>query len=68
MSDFCSKFAAEFDMIMEKRTYIQPKMDTMVLPQDALMDEIALATSGSMGTVGGGAPARHDSGPKGVWL
>jgi len=53
---------------MEKRTYIQPKMDTMVLPQDALMDEIALASSGSMGTVGGGAPKRHDSGPKGVWL
>ena len=50
---------------MEKRTYIQPKMDTMVLPQDALMDEIALAGSPTMGTVGG-APARDAAGPKDV--
>lgn len=35
-----------------KRTYIQPAIDMMVLPKDALMDEIALASSGSMGTVG----------------
>ena len=33
-------------MIMKKRIYIQPKMDTMVLPKDALMDPIALAGSG----------------------
>ena len=37
---------------MKKRTYIQPKMDTMVLPQDALMGEIALAGSPTMATVG----------------
>lgn len=72
MSDFCSKFAAEFDMIMEKRTYIQPKMEVAVLPQDALMDLQPLAGSPTMGTVGtntgGGAPKRHDTGPSGVWL
>ena len=41
--------------------YIEPKMETMVLPQDALMDDLTLSSSGSMGTVGGGssAPARR---------
>lgn len=37
--------------------YIEPKMETMVLPQDALMDDLTLSSSGSMGTVGGGNPA-----------
>ena len=46
MSDFCSKFAAEKNTIMEKRTYIQPEVDTMVVPKDALMDPIILAGSG----------------------
>ena len=49
---------------MEKRTYLQPKMEVAVLPKDALMNEIALASSGSMGTVGpntgNGAPKRVD--------
>lgn len=53
---------------MEKRTYIQPKMEMAVMPKDALLDEITIASSGSMGTVGGGAPKRHDTGPSGVWL
>lgn len=46
---------------MNKKMYIEPKMETMVLPQDALMDDLTLSSSGSMGTVGGGssAPARR---------
>ena len=64
MSDFCSTFAPNLNTIMEKRTYIQPAMDTMVLPKDALMDPIALAGSGEGPSEG--APARHDSGPKDV--
>lgn len=43
---------------MNKKMYIEPKMETMVLPQDALMDDLTLSSSGSMGTVGG-APARR---------
>lgn len=39
--------------IMEKKNYIQPKLETMVLPKEALMDDLVLAGSGSMGTVGG---------------
>ena len=31
---------------MEKRTYIQPEVGTMVVPEDALMDPIILAGSG----------------------
>lgn len=38
---------------MEKKNYIQPKLETMVLPKEALMDDLVLAGSGSMGTVGG---------------
>ena len=34
------------DTIMEKRTYIQPKVDTMVVPEDAVMTPIPLAGSG----------------------
>ena len=48
---------------MEKRTYIQPKMEVAVLPKDALMDEIAIASSGTMGNP---APARDAAGPKDV--
>ena len=40
---------------MEKRTYIQPEVDTMVLPQDALMAPQPLAGSPTMGTVGSGS-------------
>ena len=44
---------------MKKQTYIQPKMETMVLPKDALMGEdLILSSSGSMGKVGG-APKRR---------
>ena len=49
---------------MEKRTYIQPKMEVAVLPKDALMDEIVLAGSGEGPNVG--APARDAAGPKDV--
>ena len=48
---------------MEKRTYIQPVIETMVLPKDALMDGIALAGSGTMGTVGGGSGAPKRQSP-----
>ena len=69
MSDFCSTFAAEFDMIMEKRTYIQPKMDTLVLPKGILMDDINPASGGSFPDAfpANPAPARQQ-GPSGVWL
>ena len=56
---------------MEKRTYIQPKMEMAVLPKDAIMDDLILSASGSMGNP---APARQNlaptaqPGPKGVWL
>ena len=51
---------------MEKRTYIQPKMEVAVMPKDALMGEdLIISSSGSMGTVGG-APARDAAGPKDV--
>ena len=39
-------------MIMKKRTYIQPEMETMVLPAGSLMEDLVLAGSGTMGTVG----------------
>lgn len=66
MSDFCSTFAPNLNTIMEKRTYIQPKMEMAVMPKDALMgDDLILSSSGSMGTVGG-APARDAAGPKDV--
>ena len=32
-------------MIMKKRTYIQPEMDTMILPAEALMDPITIPGS-----------------------
>ena len=32
---------------MKKRTYIQPAMETMVLPKGALMDDINPASGGS---------------------
>lgn len=59
------------DTIMEKRTYIQPKMEMAVMPKDAIMDDLILSASGSMGNP---APARQNlaptaqPGPKGVWL
>lgn len=37
---------------MEKRTYIQPEIGTMVLPKGVLMDDLILAASSSMGTIG----------------
>ena len=49
---------------MEKRTYLQPKMEVAVLPKDALMVPQPLAGSPTMGTVGAntgnGAPKRVD--------
>ena len=45
---------------MEKRTYIQPEMDTVVLPAEALMDPIALAGSSTGPGVGNSAPARAE--------
>ena len=65
MSDFCSTFAPNLNTIMEKRTYIQPKMAVAVMPKDAIMEDIILSGSGSMGTVGS-APARDAAGPKDV--
>ena len=41
-----------------KRTYIQPTIDTMVLPQEALMGPIPLAGSGEGPGVGNNAPKR----------
>ncbi|MBQ6724716.1 MAG: hypothetical protein IJQ84_09450 [Paludibacteraceae bacterium] len=32
---------------MEKRTYIQPKCEAMILPKDVLMDDINPASGGS---------------------
>ena len=52
MSKICRTFAARKDTIMEKRTYIQPKCEAMILPKEALMDDLILAGSGSMSTVG----------------
>ncbi len=68
MSDFCSKFAAEFDMIMEKRTYIQPKCEAMILPKDVLMQDPNPASGGSFpgGMPNNPAPARDAAGPKDV--
>ena len=45
---------------MKEQTYIQPKMETMVLPKDALMggEDLILSSSGSMGKVGE-APKRR---------
>ena len=48
-----------------KKTYIQPEIETAVMPKGALMDgELILAGSSTMGTVGGGsgsgAPRRRD--------
>lgn len=41
-------------MIMKKLTYIQPEMETMVLPAGALMNDINPASGGSFP---GGLPA-----------
>ena len=41
-----------------KRTYIQPTIDTMVLPKEALMGPISLAGSGEGPGVGSSAPKR----------
>ena len=35
---------------MEKRTYIQPVMETMVLPKGVLMDDVQAASGGSFPT------------------
>lgn len=43
---------------MKKQTYIQPKMETTVLPKEVLMEDLILSSSGSMGKVGG-APKRR---------
>lgn len=67
MSDFCSTFAPNLNTIMEKRTYIQPKMAVEKMHHDA---SLMLLDSGS-GTEPGkdtSAPARDAAGPKGVWL
>ncbi len=49
---------------MKKRTYIQPKVDTMVAPKDALMDPIVLAASSSGPGVGGSlAPSWRPKNP-----
>ena len=50
MSDFCSTFAPNLNTIMEKRTYIQPAMDTMVLPKDVMMNDPEPASGGSWPT------------------
>ena len=39
---------------MEKKYYIQPKMDTMVLPKEVLMDAIGGGLAGSGGGPGVG--------------
>ena len=45
-------------VVKTKRTYIQPEVNTAVMPKYAMMgDSTALAVSSSMGTVGGGAPS-----------
>ena len=52
MSDFCSKFAAEKNTIMEKRTYIQPKCEVVAVATSAMMDGNPL----SGGSFPGGLP------------
>ena len=54
-------------MIMEKRTYIQPKMEMAVMPKYAMMGMQPSPTDGSKDPQSG-APKRHDTGPSGVWL
>ena len=41
MSKICRTFADDLEKIMEKRTYIQPKLEMAVLPKDAMMDFLA---------------------------
>ena len=55
---------------MEKRTYIQPVIETMVLPKDVLMADPNPASGGSFpgGMPANPAPGRNVAGPKGVWL
>ena len=48
---------------MDKRTYIQPEVDTMVVPKDALMDPIILAGSGEGPGVGSLAPSWRPKNP-----
>ena len=45
---------------MNKKMYTEPKMETMVLPKNALMDDImgGLAGSNTGALVGGQAPIR----------
>ena len=38
MSKICRTFAPEFQKIMKKMQYIQPKMDTVVMPERAMME------------------------------
>jgi len=70
MSDFCSTFAPNLNTIMEKRTYIQPKMEMTVLPKEVLMEDINPASGGAFppGLPANPAPGRNVAGPKGVWL
>ena len=50
---------------MEKRTYIPPAIETMVLPQDALMDDIMQGIPGTGGGpgVGGHMPTWRPKNP-----
>ena len=49
---------------MEKRTYIQPAIETMVLPKDALMESITIPGSGEGPGVGSLAPSWRPKNPK----
>jgi hypothetical protein len=48
---------------MKKRTYIQPKMETTVLPKEVLMEDINPASGGEFPSVLPANPA-----PKKKWL
>ena len=45
MSNNCRIFAPKFGKVMKKMKYIQPEMDTIVMPARALMDFQASPTN-----------------------
>ena len=50
MSKICRTFALDFGKGMKKLHYIAPKIETMVLPEGALMQDIIPASGGSFAT------------------
>ena len=69
MSKICRTFAAEMNTIMEKRTYIQPEVETAIYYSQGIMIPNS-PTNGEMDPTAPSTPApgRNVAGPKGVWL